>query len=421
MGLVNQLTLTPNTQIVQLMDPLVFLMLAFHLFFLGVTTVSIGLSLMTRKPAPAVSQRFLELMAPGRFLWLVFSLLPLAMLTVLYGLYLHGTENPILPFLERIFVLTLLGYLAAAFHQRTGKRFLGALATLILLGSAFHFMATMTLISVPEQWQFRAQRFLPFTFSIQVVVHFAQYLLFSLLLTGVSILVRYFGWPEGRLDPTQPGTSGIKTWGLALTLAPALLHPVVFLWDFGTAHHFAVSWKVFIVGMVAVAFLLPVAIMSLSMLLSNHLRFIIPAAMCSLLVFGLFLNLEQRFQNTANAEQRTVMARTVDSENTAWTNAREAEYAKSAKPDPALGKKIFAERCSACHKFDTKLVGPPYNDVIPKYVDKPDDLMEFIRKPRKINPDYPPMPNQGLTELEVQSVATYLISQVQDNGKEGGQ
>jgi len=30
-------------------------------------------------------------------------------------------------------------------------------------------------------------------------------------------------------------------------------------------------------------------------------------------------------------------------------------------------EQIYNQKCIACHKFDVKLVGPPYKETVPKY------------------------------------------------------
>lgn len=73
------------------------------------------------------------------------------------------------------------------------------------------------------------------------------------------------------------------------------------------------------------------------------------------------------------------------------------------------GEDIFNGRCIACHKFDQNLVGPAYNSVLQKYEGKTDQLIRFILNPVKVNPEYPPMPNQGLKPKEAEAVAEYII------------
>ncbi|MBE0556499.1 MAG: cytochrome c, partial [Proteobacteria bacterium] len=73
------------------------------------------------------------------------------------------------------------------------------------------------------------------------------------------------------------------------------------------------------------------------------------------------------------------------------------------------GEDIFNGRCSACHLPETRKVGPPFKLVAAKYTGKREALVSFIRNPVKIDPDYPPMPNQGLRPAEVDSIANYLL------------
>jgi cytochrome c len=73
---------------------------------------------------------------------------------------------------------------------------------------------------------------------------------------------------------------------------------------------------------------------------------------------------------------------------------------------------IFNSKCIACHRFDVKLVGPPYQQTVPKYNGDINALAEFIYNPVKKNPDFPPMPNQGLKKKEAQAMAKWLIEKV---------
>ena len=73
---------------------------------------------------------------------------------------------------------------------------------------------------------------------------------------------------------------------------------------------------------------------------------------------------------------------------------------------------IFNQKCSACHKFDQKVVGPPYQQTVPKYNGDVQKLSEYIFNPQKIDPAFPPMPNQGLKKKEATALAKWLIDQV---------
>ena len=88
---------------------------------------------------------------------------------------------------------------------------------------------------------------------------------------------------------------------------------------------------------------------------------------------------------------------------------------KPAAGDAAVlekGKKVFDTVCSVCHRFDSKVVGPPFNDVVPKYKGDVAKLKGFIRNPVKVNPALPAMPKPAIKEDEVDAVARYLLSKV---------
>lgn len=76
------------------------------------------------------------------------------------------------------------------------------------------------------------------------------------------------------------------------------------------------------------------------------------------------------------------------------------------------GKKVFDTVCSVCHRFDSKVIGPPLNEVVPKYKGDVAKLKGFIRNPVKVNPALPAMPKPAIKEDEVDAVARYLLSMV---------
>lgn len=79
------------------------------------------------------------------------------------------------------------------------------------------------------------------------------------------------------------------------------------------------------------------------------------------------------------------------------------------------GEEIFTAKCSACHRFDSKLVGPPYNLVLKKYENNREQLIKFILNPVKVDPQYPPMPSQGLIPPEAEAIADYIMKVYKEN------
>jgi Cytochrome c, mono- and diheme variants len=86
-----------------------------------------------------------------------------------------------------------------------------------------------------------------------------------------------------------------------------------------------------------------------------------------------------------------------------------ASLTPAANVETISGEDIYNGRCSACHRFDRRLVGPPYNEVLGQFVGNMNALEDFIMNPRQVLPGYPPMPNQGLKPAEVKAVAEYIM------------
>jgi cytochrome c551/c552 len=77
----------------------------------------------------------------------------------------------------------------------------------------------------------------------------------------------------------------------------------------------------------------------------------------------------------------------------------------------AAGKAVFDRVCHVCHRFDTKVVGPPLDAVVPKYRKDPAALKAFLRNPVKTDPKYPAMPKPAINEVEVDAVAAWVLEQ----------
>jgi cytochrome c len=131
----------------------------------------------------------------------------------------------------------------------------------------------------------------------------------------------------------------------------------------------------------------------------------------SLVTLALFAVQHRRFEYRATYEYGQKGEMLAAAAHKEWKAKREALYAGAQPPDAQQGEAIYKARCSSCHAFDRKIVGPPYREVVPKYAGDPDDLVAFILKPRRMNPAYPPMPSPGLRRPEAQSAAMYLLQQ----------
>lgn len=417
MGIVEQFLLPPTAQHFGLLPYLIFLMLLLHLPFLALLMGGSAVSLVARRYDSKLAQKFMDLAGRHGLAWIIFGVVPAVTLVFLFGQYLYGASVPITQYLERVFLGILLALSLLYVYARTRRLLAGVAGHLVLVASIFFFTSVMDLVANPGRWML-TDAVLPHVFSIQVVVHFAIFSLLAVVLTGAVSLFLNFVWPDSRIGQEDPLHKPLRYVGAGLTLAGALALPVHLLWDFATAPDTALSTAAFVAGAAAVLLLFPVACMALYQLTRSRSGLATPALLLVMVVFGLLLFKGLNLQSTANAEHLFLLAQQARKGRDALVLEQGKKYAK-AEPDVALGKLLFDQRCTACHKWDAKLVGPPYLEVLPKYAADPDKLSTFVLNPVKIDDDYPPMPSQGLRPVEAASVGMYLLQELEARTRGG--
>jgi len=404
----SQLLLPPGAEHVALQPYLIAFMFLLYIPFVGLAWVcsAVSVALLTFRPEAARSLNRVVAITPGTVL--CFVLLPLASLTILFGQYLFGQSIPVGAYLVRVSLPIFAGFCLLFLYQRQPRTLTGALGVLLVLSGNFLLTAVLTLIATPEKWPFIHSP-VPLVFSVNVVIQFLEFVATSAILGGAGILFFLFHWPEKKLPAGTPHADQIRRTALALVLVGGLVSPVLLLWDLYTQPDYALAEATFWLAGAMMAVLLLISLWSL-------VRFFRPCgANCfwlfvlAVVLAGLGVARVQTLQANANQEQQYLLAQDSLKALDLLKAERQALYAKNVQADAALGERVFNERCSACHQFDQKVVGPPYNQVLPKYQADPEKLKAFLRNPYKIDPAYPAMPNQGLSELEVQSVAAFLL------------
>jgi cytochrome c len=397
-----------------LVSYLVYFMLLVHFPYMGMVLGSSVLSLVYSKRKPEVSKDFMRLAIGRPRIWLTFGLLPLASLAFLYKMLLHNTPVHIHLYLLRLLGILALGFILLTFYTIGIKwRILaGSAGVLLVLFYCFHFINLMALLIFPEKWVFIKEP-IPFPlFSITPIIHFGGFLCLSLIITGAAVLFFYYKWPEKQLPADTPHYSFLKYHGYGLMLAGSLLMPVVISWDLYTLPGYSLSIGVFVISaliIITLFLLLAAAVVMIKNYSTPIPRFGIISFLLTLLLFGLVIGKDRTLQANANHETFAVLASDAQKARNEAVAQREELYSQAMKIDEKLGEKIFNDVCTACHRFDQKILGPPFNDVLAKYIDKQDDLIAFIKNPKKINSQYPAMPNPGLTTIQTKSVVKFLM------------
>ncbi|MCP5105086.1 MAG: cytochrome c, partial [bacterium] len=124
---------------------------------------------------------------------------------------------------------------------------------------------------------------------------------------------------------------------------------------------------------------------------------------------------DRTLQANANLETHGAMMIDALKAKTAIDSVREDLYAKNMVVSTAIGEQVYQEVCTACHAFDKVVLGPAHDKTLPKYLNNPEGLVEFLKNPTKVDPAFPAMPNPGLTSFKIKSVVKFLMGRM---GKE---
>jgi cytochrome c len=282
----------------------------------------------------------------------------------------------------------------------SGYAYFGIVA---LLAGLFLFVCGATIVAEPSRWN--TTGILKSVFSLPVWMNYIYLILASCAIAGSAILYFFFVWQGGIKDMGEEYTKLVKTVVVPFTLISSVLLP---LFLFG--------------GIV----LMPASAMSSSVYLYVVLAFI-SILLASNLLYGILKNSDVKFAGVVFFIMFLTFTFTIVKDQLVLGNSiKENLYAISIKAEQydrqkeglvlsntgVNAEQIYNQKCIACHKFDVKLIGPPYKETVPKYNGDVKKLSEFIFNPVKINPDYPSMPNQGLKKKEADAMAQWLIEKI---------
>jgi len=405
-GILGKLILLPSVQQWHLLDVLGAAMFFFFLPFAGALLVCHTLALLLRRSRESIAAELVALPSPHPGTWFVFGLLPLAALAILESQRFYGTAAPIGTYLLRVFLLGAVSFALLYLHARRRHPLIGLAGIAMLGGTVFHLMSSLDLAIYAERWTLITTP-LPFFISILVVIDMGIFSTAALAFTGALILVGPLAGPP----PDARDETFRRNLALGLILAGALGLPPLIAWHLYSAPVQVLSGGGFIVALGMLAALFALAVLAVTMLRDKHRRHAAVALVLSLVTLALFAVQHRRFEYRATYEYGQKGEMLAAAAHKEWKAKREALYAGAQPPDAQQGEAIYKARCSSCHAFDRKIVGPPYREVVPKYAGDPDDLVAFILKPRRMNPAYPPMPSPGLRRPEAQSAAMYLLQQ----------
>lgn len=281
----------------------------------------------------------------------------------------------------------------------------GRYALLLIFLGIFFFISGMTLAYLPEEWSSTTNIMLFFIHG-ESAINMLYFIALSGTLSGISILFFFFIWQGGIKKMDETYKKFVTKFSVLLSFFAAISLVLCMFFKFLMYPQVALSFNVFVYSGLSFLFLIFVGNLLYAIIRNAEVKYA-SAAFIMMFIVVTF--------STINDE--AVLGNAIDDHLVKISAEADAEDQKKLSAvvttSDVNAEEIFNTKCIACHKFDQKVVGPPYNETVPTFNGNVQKLAEFIYSPTKVNPNYPPMPNQGLTKKEATAMAQWLIQQVE--------
>ncbi|MCL4540386.1 MAG: cytochrome c [Bacteroidetes bacterium] len=251
-------------------------------------------------------------------------------------------------------------------------------------------------------------------FSWTTIWSFIHFVTAAVVIESAAILFFFFIWDGGLgVSNDEEYAAYVKRFAINAGLLFAIAQPLLILVDLTLIPSAARDGAVF--GLAGLMLLVVFILVHFfyAMLKERKVRFGSYAFIGVVVMVGAWMTAQGFSFSKSNEAHYQLMAGSYDKMLSELPEVQTAEIS---------GEQIYKQTCSACHRFDTRLVGPPYNMVLPGYVGKEERLEQFINSPTNILKGYPPMPKQGLNSTQVHAVAEYIMNYYlaeKKNGKAG--
>jgi len=406
-----------------------------YLLFLPYVSVLFGASVLSvwferagRRKGDASSLRFAreltETVIPNKSSLLFFGVLPFLSLMFAYAQLLQRTDNAAVSMLFFAFLLFTVAagllysyrytfrleaiitiastasktdeldeYAATTgrLHDRAG--FWGVL---LLTVSLLLLITGAAAASSPSDISTLAQAVL----SFEALARIVQFAVGAGMFTGAAVLFYFF---VARPQDGSAYALFVRKFAVSLTMVSTLLLPLLVLASLVTLPRGALTGTVFGLSVLILVLLFAVGHFLYTLLTDFSRRTAANVFFLLIVVFAVVVVKDQIAFGNATQKEAALLAAAYDTEHADLL----AKFGHGAKP--LSGEEIFNGKCTACHTFDAKKIGPPYKETLPKYENNRDKLTAFILNPQKVNPAYPAMPNQGLKPAEADSIAAYIM------------
>ena len=445
MEFLKNIALPQSSDHIQLLHYLLVLVLFLFIPFIGTVFSGTALSLYFKRLGKRkndgryskLSRYIIEVVTVNKSVGIILGIVPLLTATLIFAQLFQSVENAGLEYLGYSLLLVVLSLILIYSYRyslsfnlilnsfpkdssqdaevkremlqlsKGSKKlsdYAGIYGFFILFLSLWLFTAGVSASMFLNHWT--PGNLIPALFNSLVIIRFIFLIVLSFSICGGAVLFKYFYLDNGK-NNTDEYSLFIKSKLIRITFTTTLLLPILFFVNLIIVQGTSLSGSVFTYVIIGL-FLLFLAYHFLYMIFARFSRKYTALLFFSLLFMILTLIISDEFviSNTSKVQSAILS----DSYNKMIMKLK-----GEGGPEALSGEEIYKVRCGSCHRFDTKLVGPPHNEVVPKYFGKEDQLIAFIKNPVKVNPNYPPMPNPGLKPNEIKAVADYLLKKVKEN------
>ncbi|GAB4330857.1 MAG: hypothetical protein Kow0099_01740 [Candidatus Abyssubacteria bacterium] len=357
----------------------------------------------------------------NKSLAVVLGVAPLLLIGLTYTRYWYTANVMTAPFFLSIVWVVIIAFLFLFAYKYSWDRFaerplvhlsLGLIACGLLTLVPLIFLANINLMLLPYKWDmvsgFAQALLLP-----NVLPRYLHFLVAVCAMTGFFAAAWFWYRGRGSDDPfyMRAQRVGLK-WALAGTLLQGVFGPFLFV----TLPDGSYSNLLFVLIGVSVAAIAIVCIVLIRGLQKTSGG---PILVSVVLLAGVALLMS--FMRHTVRENLLREPHRVAEERTRQYFAELAQFREveaAEEPTPETGEQLFKRFCSSCHATNRTLVGPSIEYMRDKYAGKPEQMIEFVLKPVRVNPDLPAMPSPGTDRRQTEKIVDHILKPAEEKRAE---
>lgn len=272
---------------------------------------------------------------------------------------------------------------------------------IFFLLTALFFVGAVENAANAEKWG-SDYSILSIIFSLRTLSYFFFMIVLALSVTSITALFYYYKIrTEEKVDTDY--LKFVREFALSKGLIFTIILPLFVLLRILLTPSNALAYNIFMITLVLLISILFIATFLYIMMKDSKANYVTILTVLTVILFV-----------SSNAKDQAAFS-TTSKEHLAKIEADFVKYEEDFKANLGLatvsinGEDIYNGRCIACHQYDRVLVGPAYKNVLPKYADNKEGLIQYILNPVKVDPQFPAMPSQGLKPNEAKAVVDYML------------